>query len=253
MKMKPGFRNEVITVSVLLVGGGLYFGFRPTAEQMLKQRQEAELIRKIEAPRQRAPAATEAKPETALIPVRQEVNQLAAIRDVDLIETLKEYRLLTKKVLMSELERARLQEILEDPGFLQGLKSQLLGRGEIATNAENNQAAVKLLLEALRYSESSIAEAILQDIIRDPGVENTELPIAQREIMAETKAEIMYVWSSRDYAAGSKIAHLLPGTVTENIWKNVKSQQAQNEAESSVMAQRFAVSGSHHRADDVAE
>src|SRR5690349_11076193 len=112
MKMNS-FRIEAIAVAVLLVGGGLYFGLRPTTGQQLKMNEEAAFAKKLEEPPKRSPANADMTTERAVIPQTQEVDPFAGARGADLTEILKEYKALGQKLIMTEVERARRQEILE--------------------------------------------------------------------------------------------------------------------------------------------
>lgn len=160
---------------------------------------------------------------------------------------LQEYAFLRSKVLLRDEERVRKQELLEDPEFLRQVGDYLRGKSDMG-NLSNERHAVDLLMEALRYSESGVADQILHAIVADPQIEHSDLSLAQRERLAETKAEIMYLWSSADAKLIQMMPQILPGEVSQKLWSNVRSLQQQNAVESVEVAKRFAATGNHMNA-----
>lgn len=156
-------------------------------------------------------------------------------------ERLREYAALTKKVLLRDADRVRKLEILEDPKFLQAMGEYLKTGGDGKTETY----ALQALLEARRFSMHSLSEQVLQSVVADPRIEDAGLVMSERERLAETKAEVMYLWSSVSAQAISVIPRSLPGEVSQKLWSNVLYMQKQNAEASNEVQKRYAATGSH--------
>lgn len=154
---------------------------------------------------------------------------------------LEEYVRLRSRVLMSNDERLRKLEILEDPRFLEAL-GRLLRDG---ASSQQEGEAIRALLEARRFAESATADRVLGEIVADPRVEDEALPQSQREDLAATKAEVMYLWAAESQEVASKIPQHLPGRISEGLWRNVQTLHHENALASNEIGERYTRTGSH--------
>lgn len=147
---------------------------------------------------------------------------------------LSEFKILKLKVLLTEEEQAQRKNFLQDRTLLENLKV-LFKYPAPYQDLENQQnVAVDLLLEAIKSGDAETARAVFKELIADPTIENTQLTPAQRQNLAGVKAEVLYQWSSLEPDRASEMQSALPGPVSKKIWKNVMSQQQNNEAESAI-------------------
>lgn len=150
-----------------------------------------------------------------------------------LVATLEEYAKLKQKVLLNAESEAAKKRILQDEKLLGELKAVFDFVPDPKRGEQQNlqYAAIDLLLEA-RAAGSETAAAVLRSLIEDPRVEKDELSNTVRAELAETKAEVMYRWSSQEPERAAEIEKWLPGPVSAKIWHNVLSAQKQNQLES---------------------
>lgn len=156
-------------------------------------------------------------------------------------EELREYMKLSAKVLASDEDRQRKLELLEDPNYLKAI-GRILQEG---TDDRMEAAAIQSLLEARKYGQSETAELMLQELVSDARVEDVSLSSSERERLAATKAEVMYLWSASSQDVATKIPQLLPGDVSERLWRNVRTLQEENQVASAGIEERYTRTGSH--------
>lgn len=204
----------------------------------------------------RAPASIGAatlKPKkvepTSLPPAKSGIS--LAVPEDDMIapaerERLREYALLNSKVLLRDQERVRKLEILEDPEFLRAI-GEFLKRGG---DGQLETAAIESLLEARRFNQAETADQVLQAIVQDARIEDELLALNEREQLAETKAELMYLWTAANPKAGEAMPQYLPGEVSQRLWLNVQTLQQQNLQASREVEDRYAATGSHLVSED---
>lgn len=233
------YTKEIFALGILMIAGALYHGFDldreaksvvltglpKVVDQLIPEKVEPLMVHPSRAEDLSGPVHPS--------PVVATPEPLA--------ERLREFSGFQRKALLRDEERLRKQEILEDPEFLRQLggllAEQLKGR--------EMEQALDLLLEARRYSEAAVVDEVFKMIVQDSRVEDLSLPYAERERLAEVKAEVMYHWSASDNRISQQISATLPGEVSQRLWRNVTEIQAQNLAESMALQKRFAATGSH--------
>lgn len=154
---------------------------------------------------------------------------------------LREYARLQAKVLPSDAERLRKLELLEDPRYLKSLGALL----QAGTESRLEAVAIASLLEARRFNQSETAELVLRDLVADARVEDEGLTTSERERLAATKAEVMYLWSAASASAAQKMPGYLPGAVSERLWRNVQTLHQDNAVASAALEERYTRTGSH--------
>ncbi len=96
----------------------------------------------------------------------------------------------------------------------------------------SQDAAVDLLVEALKSGDKAMAAEVARAVIEDPAVENAGTDRSVRENLAGIKAEVLYHWAAIMPDDASNIERSLPGPVSRKIWDNVNRRHASNLAES---------------------
>lgn len=147
---------------------------------------------------------------------------------------LSEFKILKLKVFLTEEEQAQRKNFLQDRALLENLKGLFKYPAQYQDLENQQNVAVDLLLEAIKSGDAETARAVFKELIADPTIENKQLTPAQRQNLAGVKAEVLYQWSSLEPDRASEMQNALPGPVSQKIWKNVMSQQQNNEAESAI-------------------
>lgn len=233
---------------VFMVSGILYMSFPEQATSLVSGASARSLTQKLVT---RAPASV-AGPvikRNASQPVTESAVAASGLvtssaSDMTLQSKVSEFAAFQKKAILQDEERLRKLELLQDPVFLQEV-GRMLRNPNLIADSSNIDVGVDLLLEARKYSEHQLVDQVLADIVGDRSIEDGTGSLEQRERLAQAKAEIMYRWSSVDSVAANQIPRLLPGSVSEKIWRNVVALQTQNSSESMKVAERFARTGSH--------
>ncbi len=153
---------------------------------------------------------------------------------------LDKFQSLKKKVFLSEDEKGERLRIIRDSRLLRALGLRLT---ETTINPEvsaSQDAAIDLLLEALKEGDSQVASDVLRSVIEDPKVEDGGLPQAVREHLAGIKAEVLYHWAALMPNEASRVQNSLPGPVSRKIWDRVANRHASNVAESLAEAAKAA-------------
>lgn len=147
---------------------------------------------------------------------------------------LAEFKILKQKVFLTEEEKAQRKDFLQDRILLENLRSLFKYPAQYQDLEEQQNVAVDLLLEAIKSGDADTARAVFKELIADPTIENKQLTPSQRQNLAGVKAEVLYQWSSLEPDRASEMQSALPGPVSQKIWKNIESQQQNNEAESAM-------------------
>lgn len=150
-------------------------------------------------------------------------------------ERIQKFKVIQAKVFKSKDDQANLKKMLLDSKYLfeLGLYLKTLQNIEGEDFKDNQNAVMDLLVEALKAGDSQVAEQAILGIIKDPQVEDEKIPLKSRELLAGVKAELLYQSSSIKPALSEQFEKVLPGPVSQKIWKNVQQQQADNLALSS--------------------
>jgi hypothetical protein len=149
---------------------------------------------------------------------------------------LAEYAVLKKKVFLTAAEESQRNSFLKNDKILRGMRSRLLSSPTTAKEAKEQNAAIDLLLDAVRIGDSEVAVEVLRDVVADGQIEDENIDRATRENLAGVKAEVLYQWSALKPAQAQELANMLPGPVSQKIWQNVVSAQASNLSESAALA-----------------
>lgn len=137
---------------------------------------------------------------------------------------LSQWSELNKKLLKSSLELEHQKLILNNESILQWA-AQAIHDPNLSVKSRNQSLA--LLLDGLAMNSPYIHD-ILSQTVADKSIEYSTLPISERQLMAEFKAEILFSWSSSQPEQMTFISSLLPGPVSQKIWENILNEQSKN-------------------------
>lgn len=146
----------------------------------------------------------------------------------ELTAQLEDFDHLYKKLLKTEEEREEYQASLRNKKVFQLIKKALLHPQQ--ENAKLQDTSLNFLMAAAQVDRSAVS-VVMAEIIADDAIENKSAPRELRQKQAELKAEIIYQWTSMYPDQAAHVASLLPGSASQNIWRNVQNMQASNEAE----------------------
>ena len=145
---------------------------------------------------------------------------------------LSTYTGLKRKVFLNPIEQRQKEEILRNRDVLRGMQSRLVHSPVDGQQALAQNAAIDLLLEALKSGDSEVATEVLRSVVTDGQVEDAKVDASTRENLAGIKGEVLFQWSALKPTQSDEMASLLPGPVSQKIWQNVISAQKSNLAES---------------------
>ncbi len=193
---------------------------------------------------QSVPSATTATPKAAAVVPEPSKTKVAAEESESAKKSqeawqnfahqseLDNYSHLRRKVFLTEDEKKQRQNLLTDRAFLESLRSIVLAEAPADKTSDQN-AALDFLFESLKSGQKSISREILQAVVKDATVENSNESLQTRKSLGGVKAEVIYQWSSMEPQSASVIEQSLPGPVSKKIWARVQEQQESNVAESS--------------------
>ena len=138
---------------------------------------------------------------------------------------------LKEKVLPSADEQSEMRRLLTDASLLRAVGLRLTEASLAPTVKASQDAAVSLLVDALKAGEPMASE-IARQVVEDPQVENASFDRAVRENLAGIKAEVLYHWAALAPDEAANIERSLPGPVSQKIWANVAHRHASNRGES---------------------
>jgi len=153
-------------------------------------------------------------------------------RPFEFQKELNSYLDLQAKVFLSAEEEREKQELLHHGGLMRALGRRLREATRSQQAMVEQDAAIDLLVEALKAGDSGVASEVLRDVVQDRQVEDSALDRASREQLAGLKAEVLYQWSAINPQMSSNLQAWLPGPVSQKIWSNVLRMQQSNQAES---------------------
>lgn len=154
--------------------------------------------------------------------------------DFKYADELASYSVIQAKVFLSEDEKELRKKLLKDQDMLRSFKSILLIPAQDMTTMKMQNAALDILFESLELDPQGVSLEILKDVIRNPTVEDSQLSSPERQAVAEIKAEILFRVSAAVPESRAELESLLPGPVSQRLWKNVVAQQKSNLAESAL-------------------
>lgn len=226
--MKKSIKTTLFVISGLAVGLGIHQVFKSSS------------------PADSSVVADESKPVDMLNPMEpvitgngQPAESVAAAQSTESIqpshfewypsaqEAVIEFSELSEKVFPNPDETMRKSEILMNADFLRNIADYLL----TGNNVELKNQAVDMIVAAMKMG-SPEASAQAERIISDGQIEDSRLPASVRQNMAETKGEILSEFAALGEANEAKVPSMLPGKVSQKIWRNVQEFHNQNERES---------------------
>ena len=145
---------------------------------------------------------------------------------------LDSFQKIRTKVFLSDAEQQERRRLLNDISLLRALGLRLTEASLAPAVTASQDAAVDLLIEALKSGDKAMASEVAKTVIEDPGVENASTDRSVRENLAGIKAEVLYHWAALIPEDTSVIERSLPGPVSQKIWANVTHRHASNTAES---------------------
>lgn len=234
--MKQAFDKRIIFSVVVVLAGTVWQSGWLTyqSEQPLQSRQlsapgpsSAVEVQSQNPYPKRAPALTQN--QTQNVDLLKHPQALPANTE-NLLQALRQFKITHSKVFKTSAEEQELKSFIKNTKNLEDIANLLKSKLalEKMTTGEQN-TAVDILLDALKAEtasgNSNAAEEIVLSIIRDEQIENTNLELKSRLIMAGVKAELMFHAANIDVQT---MQNALPGPVSQNIWVNVQEVQAQN-------------------------
>lgn len=184
----------------------------------------------------KVPAPLVAKPEVNP-PSPLQVKPVVRVPVTAYEKELQTYAAIQRKVFLNASEQQQKSQLLHDRQVLRGMGARLTqAPADLKASIEQN-AAIDLLLEALRSGDAGTASEVLKDVVTDKQVEDPSLDSETRHSLAGVKAEVLFQWSALKPTEAAEIATWLPGPVSQNIWQNVLNAQASNQAESADLGQ----------------
>ncbi len=135
---------------------------------------------------------------------------------------------LKKRLFLSEADLAEKNRLLTNTALLRALGLRLTEPSVAQSVVESQDAAVDLLVEALKSGDRETASDVLKSVVEDPQIENSAMAPQVREHMAGVKGEIMLRWAALVPEDAANIERSLPGPISKKIWDNVKKRHESN-------------------------
>jgi len=158
------------------------------------------------------------------------------VRPFEFQNELTVYLDLQTKVFLSDSEKREKADLLRNAALIRALGARLQQASRSHEVMREQDAAIDLLLEALKDGDTQAASEVLREVIQDSQVEDLKLDKGSREQLAGLKAEVLYQWSATNPQIASNLQSWLPGPVSKKIWDNVLRMQQSNEAEGAAEA-----------------
>lgn len=183
-------------------------------------------------PREPAADATAPKGEAAQAKPAIEKIPPAPAQPFSYQKELEAYGNLHRKVFLTDDEKREKKDLLDQPRFIRALAARLVEPSLDAEVKASQDLAIDLLLDAWKSGDREEAAEAFKTVVQDAQVENQALDQGVRQNLAGLKAEVLYHWTALDPAQVASLAKELPGPVSQRIWNNVQSRQADNLAAS---------------------
>lgn len=243
--------KTILSISCLLIAAGVLYtgGFRKktlvvdhlSAKQMASvvQKQKNENSNQVlshssnSLSEQRSTASVQAKEKEAVVPAKDLGGRPQSL--------VIEFTQLKKKVFKTDSEQKNYKNLLRDRDLLIGVGKKLTDIQYIQSVefAQQQNAMVDLLVEALTSGDRVTSQAVVTSLVQDASVENEKLPMNVRQNLAGLKAELLYQVTALFPEEFKNVADLLPGPVSQKIWANVQASQQRNIEESQAVQQRM--------------
>jgi len=143
---------------------------------------------------------------------------------------LKAFQALQNKSVMTPAEEEARLNLLQDPDLIAQIGATLRSRVAQADPQfeENQNIAIDMLIEALKEGNEQAATDAIWDQIRDGQVEDSSLPVKERQVLAGIKGELLYHATALRPDTFQDVEMDLPGPISQKIWKNVQAQHQSN-------------------------
>nr|WP_295906244.1 hypothetical protein [uncultured Bdellovibrio sp.] len=151
---------------------------------------------------------------------------------------LREYRQLHAKIFLTDEEKVFRKDLVKNEQVLRSLQELLQTPAMDDNSTQMQNAALDLLFEALQTSADGEAARVLKAVVSNPTVEDKSVNLETRKSLAGVKAEILFQMSSMHPQTAQELERLLPGPVSQQLWSNVKAQQQNNLAESTLQKRK---------------
>ncbi len=134
-----------------------------------------------------------------------------------------------KSVMTPDEEKARL-EMLKDGDLIAKIAVTLRSRAaqKDPQYEEKQNEAIDFLVEALKEGNEQAATDAIWDQIRDNQVEDMNIPLKERQVLAGIKGELLYHATALRPDTFQDVDMDLPGPVSQKIWQNVQEQHRAN-------------------------
>lgn len=233
-------RLKLIAVAALLwLGAGALILFKPASgpEETVPAQEKAPQVKPAEPV---ATAAVKPVPVTPPTPlsVKESETSKKAWKEFKYTPELERFIALGEKVLPKDAEKEEKARLLHDSRFIQSLEPVLLSVATDETQTRLQNAAMDVLFDAFQNGARDEALKVMQNVVADPGVEDSQRDLSARKALAGVKAEVLFFWAAMDPRAADNINATLPGPVSQKIWVNVRQQQEKNLAESATLQTR---------------
>ncbi|MBX3021882.1 MAG: hypothetical protein KF799_09420 [Bdellovibrionales bacterium] len=139
---------------------------------------------------------------------------------------------LQTKVFLNDVEKREREDLLHNTLLIRALGARLKVASRSMEVMREQDAAIDLILEALKEGDKTAAAEVLREVVQDGQVEDAKMEKTAREQLAGLKAEVLYQWSATNPQIASNLQTWLPGPVSKKIWDNVVRMQQSNAAES---------------------
>lgn len=145
-------------------------------------------------------------------------------------EVIQKFKVIQAKVFRSADDEKQWKIMISDSRHLLQLGQYLKDLKSIDSEdfKANQNAAIDLLIAALKGGDAATAEQAILEVIKDAQVEDDKLAQSSRDLLGGIKAELLYESSSIKPELAEQLEKILPGPVSQKIWKNVQQQQADN-------------------------
>lgn len=139
-----------------------------------------------------------------------------SITSEDLIK-INKFKILNKKVIISNDEKKSLIDLLKDKQLIQGIGQAFRDASinDLIDQSDVHDVIYDFLIEALNKGDHELALAVIKEIILDQNIENDSISMDLRTFFGESKAELLYHASSLYPDEFKNIKSVLPGPVTQ--------------------------------------
>jgi len=163
-------------------------------------------------------------------PSQTEVSIMNLISEQDK-KMIHSYRLVKEKPFQHDQEKEFVRKTLLDDELIKKNSFLLSVKASSYEEQEIQNEYIDLVLDsALAGNTDSLN--VVKKFIEDPTIETDQLPQAEKNNLAEIKAEVLYHIASGSITSEQEIENLIPGPITKKIWENVKKSHTANLVES---------------------